>query len=314
MPYRQFDIDGNCNMQTGEIFDIKKYAIHDGPVIRTTIFFKGCPLSCWWCHNPEGIAQTAQRYYRKDRCIACGECVDACSENAIEISQKGVNWNISKCAFCGTCADLCPAEAVDIIGKTMSVDEVMAEITKDTVFYDESHGGITISGGEPLMQPSFLIALLDACKKLELHRTVDTSGHAETHTLLEAATRTNLFLYDLKHMDSEKHARFTGVTNEMILNNLEVLSRQETEIIVRFPIIPGFNSDQENIDKTGAFVASLPGIRRISILPYHCAATAKYSNLGLDYNTSDVAKPTRDLLKSAAKILKTYKLTVNIGG
>jgi pyruvate formate lyase activating enzyme len=216
--------------------------------------------------------------------------------------------------YCGTCADLCPAEAVDIIGKTISVDEVVAEIAKDTVFYDESRGGITISGGEPLMQPSFLIALLDACKKLELHRTVDTSGYAETQTLLEAATRTDLFLYDLKHMDSEKHARFTGVSNEIILNNLEALSRQETEIIIRFPIIPGFNSDQENIDKTGAFIASLPGVSRINILPYHCAATVKYKNLGLDFNTTDLAKPTCDLLEYVANRLKTYKLTVNIGG
>jgi pyruvate formate lyase activating enzyme len=301
-------------MQTGKIFDIKKYAIHDGPGIRTTIFFKGCPLSCWWCHNPEGIAPASQRLYRRDRCIGCRECVEACAENAIEICAKGINWNAAECVYCGTCADLCPAEAVDIIGKTMSVDEVVAEITKDTVFYDESRGGITISGGEPLMQPSFLIALLDACKKLELHRTVDTSGFAETHTLLEAATRTDLFLYDLKHMDSEKHARFTGVSNEIILNNLEVLSRQETDTIIRFPIIPGFNSDQENIDKTGAFIASLPGVSRINILPYHCAATAKYKNLGLDCNTSDHAKPTCDLLEFVANRLKTYKLTVNIGG
>jgi pyruvate formate lyase activating enzyme len=301
-------------MQTGKIFDIKKYAIHDGPGIRTTIFFKGCPLSCWWCHNPEGIAYTTQRLYRRDRCIGCRECVAACAENAIEICAKGINWNAAECVYCGTCEDLCPAEAVDIIGKTMSVDEVVAEITKDTVFYDESRGGITISGGEPLMQPSFLIALLDACKKLELHRTVDTSGFAESHTLLEAATRTDLFLYDLKHMDSEKHTRFTGVSNEIILNNLEVLSRQETEIVIRLPIIPGFNSDQENIDKTGAFIASLPGVSRINILPYHCAATAKYKNLGLDFNTSDLLKPTRELLESVAKRLKTYQLTVNIGG
>ena len=240
--------------------------------------------------------------------------MEACAENAIEICAKGIRWNAVECVYCGTCADRCPAEAVDIIGKTMSVDEVMAEITKDTVFYDESRGGITISGGEPLMQPSFLIALLDACKKLELHRTVDTSGFAETHTLLEAATRTDLFLYDLKHMDSEKHARFTGVSNEIILNNLEVLSLQETDIIIRFPIIPGFNSDQENIDKTGAFLASLPGVSRINILPYHCTATVKYKNMGLDCNTSDLAKPTCGLLESVANRLKTYKLTVSIGG
>ena len=301
-------------MQTGKIFDIKKYAIHDGPGIRTTVFFKGCPLSCCWCHNPESIPPTTQRLYRKERCIGCRECVEACPEDAIEACEQGLNWNSSECVFCGTCAGICPAEAVELIGQTMSVDEVVAEITKDNVFYDESRGGITISGGEPLMQPDFLMALLDACGKLELHRTVDTSGHADTQTLLEAATRTDLFLYDLKHMDPEKHARFTGVTNELILTNLELLSRQGAEIVIRFPVIPGFNSDPENIDQTGAFVASLPGVRRMNILPYHCAATAKYKNLGLKIKTSDIEPSSHEFLESVARRLETYKLTVKIGG
>lgn len=196
----------------------------------------------------------------------------------------------------------------------MTVDEVVAEITKDTLFYDESGGGITISGGEPLMQPTFLLELLEACGKLDLHRTVDTSGLADTRILLETATCTDLFLYDLKHMDPEKHAEFTGVSNKKILANLKILSRQGSEIIVRFPIIPGFNSDRENIDQTGAYVASLPGVGRINILPYHSAATAKYNNLGLKFNTSDVAKPSRDQLESIADRLETYNLDVKIGG
>jgi pyruvate formate lyase activating enzyme len=301
-------------MQTGKIFDIKKYAIHDGPGIRTTVFFKGCPLSCWWCHNPESIARATQRLYRKERCIGCQECADSCPENAIQATPEGIDWNPSDCVYCGACAGICPAEAVEIIGKTMSVNEVVAEITKDTVFYDESHGGITLSGGEPLMQPSFLIELLDACGKLEFHRTVDTSGHVDTQALLDAASRTDLFLYDLKHMDSEKHARFTGVSNEKILTNLEILSRQKAEIVIRFPIIPGINGDLENIDQTGAFVSSLPGVSRMNILPYHCAAVAKYENLGLNCKITDVAKPSRDYLESVATRLKNYNLDVKIGG
>ena len=301
-------------MQTGEIFDIKKYAIHDGPGIRTTVFFKGCPLSCCWCHNPESIARTTQRFYRQERCIDCNECVQACGEGAIQTSAHGLRWNSSACIFCKTCAGICPAEAVEFIGKRMTVDEVVAEITKDTLFYDESGGGITISGGEPLMQPTFLLELLEACGKLDLHRTVDTSGLADTRILLETATCTDLFLYDLKHMDPEKHAEFTGVSNKKILANLKILSRQGSEIIVRFPIIPGFNSDRENIDQTGAYVASLPGVGRINILPYHSAATAKYNNLGLKFNTSDVAKPSRDQLESIADRLETYNLDVKIGG
>ena len=229
-------------------------------------------------------------------------------------AAKGLKWNMAECVYCGTCADLCPAEAVEIFGKTMTVDEVVAEITKDTVFYDESRGGITVSGGEPLMQPSFSIELLDACKKLEIHRTVDTSGHAETRTIREVATRTDLFLYDLKHMDPEKHTRFTGVSNERILANLQILSQKAAEIVIRFPIIPGFNSDQENIDKTGAFISSLPGIRRVNILPYHFTAAAKYKKLGLIFNTSEVVNPSRDFLVSTAGRLEKFGLQVKIGG
>ncbi|CAB1083305.1 Pyruvate formate-lyase activating enzyme (EC [Olavius algarvensis Delta 1 endosymbiont] len=249
-----------CNvMQTGKIFDIKKYAIHDGPGIRTTIFFKGCPLSCTWCHNPEGIAGASQRLYRRVRCIGCLECAAVCPEKAIAAGTRGPDWNASDCVFCGTCADICPADSVELIGKTMSVDEVMAEIAKDAVFYDTSRGGVTISGGEPLMQPAFLMDLLEACGKMGFHRTVDTSGYADRQVLLETASRTDLFLYDLKHMDPAKHAGFTGVSNERILANLEFLSRREVAIIIRFPVIPGLNSDEKNIDQTGAFVASLPG-------------------------------------------------------
>ena len=301
-------------MPTGKIFDIKKYAVHDGPGIRTTVFFKGCPLACRWCHNPESISGATQRLYRQDRCIGCRQCADACPEKAIAASAAGLEWNPSGCVYCGTCAAICPAQAVELVGKTMTVDEVVAEITKDTVFYDESRGGITLSGGEPLMQPAFLMALLDACGKLEFHRTVDTSGYADARTLLEAAARTELFLYDLKHMDPEKHARLTGVSNDKILANLQLLSRQAVEIVIRFPLVPGLNSDRKNIDQTGAFVASLPGVRRIDILPYHCAAAAKYKNLALEFNPSDIQPASRDFLESVAARLETYHLTVKIGG
>jgi pyruvate formate lyase activating enzyme len=301
-------------MQTGEIFDIKKYAIHDGPGIRTTIFFKGCPLSCHWCHNPESLSGTTQRLYREERCIGCMECIKACLNNAITAAENQLKWEAANCVYCKTCARVCPAEAVEFIGKTMSIEDVMAEITKDTLFYDESSGGVTFSGGEPLMQPSFLMGLLKACGDLDLHRTVDTCGYADTRTLLNVATHVELFLYDLKHMDSEKHYRYTGVPNEMILTNLKCLSRQGARIIIRLPLIPGINDDRENIERTGAFLSSLAGVNQVNILPYHRTAAAKYKSLGLNYGAVDIARPARDHLESIAGQLEKYDLQVKIGG
>ena len=301
-------------MQTGEIFDIKKFAIHDGPGIRTTVFFKGCPLSCWWCHNPESLSTAPQRLYRRERCIGCQECLAACSNGAIREFEGQLQWTADECRYCRSCASACPAEAVEFIGHTMTVDEVVVEIAKDTPFYDQSGGGVTISGGEPLMQPSFLIQLLDACGEQGLHRTVDTSGHADTQTLLETASRVDLFLYDLKHMDPEKHYRYTGVSNDMILTNLKQLSRQGARIIIRLPLIPGINADEENIELTGSFLASLCGDIGINILPYHCAAEAKYRNLDLKNKAFDIQRPCEDVIASVARQLASYNLEVKIGG
>ena len=301
-------------MQSGKIFDIKKYAIHDGPGIRTTIFFKGCPLSCRWCHNPESISGATQRLYREERCIGCLECISACLNEAISAAENKLKWEAANCVYCKTCARRCPAEAVEFIGKTMSVEDVVAEISKDTLFYDESSGGVTFSGGEPLMQPSFLTGLLKACGDLDLHRAVDTCGYADTRTLLKVASHVDLFLYDLKHMDPEKHYRYTGVSNEMILGNLKCLSQQGTKIIIRLPVIPGINNDRKNIERTGAFLSPLAGVNQVNILPYHRTAAAKYKNLGLPYDIADIERPARDDLESIARQLERYGLQVKIGG
>ncbi len=301
-------------MIAGDIFDIKKYAIHDGPGIRTTIFLKGCPLSCRWCHNPEGIETHHQRFFRATRCIGCGECESVCPENAVTVTPDGLIWDASRCRCCEACARVCPSEAVTFVGKTVSAESVIGEVMKDNLFYDESGGGVTFSGGEPLMQPEFLEVLLKETGKCGLHRTVDTSGHTDLKTLSRVAAHTDLFLYDLKHMDPEKHRALTGVSNEKILHNLRQLDRLGNDIIVRIPVIPGVNCDDKNISETGAFVASLSHVKGVTLLPYHTAGTNKCRYLG-QRDTFQHQKPVSEKkLDAIFRKLETHSLHVKIGG
>ncbi len=301
-------------MPEGIIFDIKKYAIHDGPGIRTTVFFKGCPLACRWCHNPEGIAVASHRIYRQERCLGCGDCIQICPQKAITPSAEGFVSDPAKCDQCRTCEDHCPSEAVEFVGRRVTVSEVVRQIEKDIAFYDQSGGGITFSGGEPLMQPEFLLELLAACGDLDLHRTVDTTGHADAALLLQTARKTDLFLYDLKLMDAARHQAFTGVSNQLILDNLRRLARNGARIQVRIPIIPGINNDTENINQTADFVAALPGVAHVAILPFHNSARGKYGRLGLECISSDIACPDEAHLKTIAGWLEQSGLQVKIGG
>jgi pyruvate formate lyase activating enzyme len=301
-------------MLTGVIFDIKKFAIHDGPGIRTTVFFKGCPLTCRWCHNPEGWTIAAQHIHHEERCIGCGDCVQLCPHHAIEASDNGMSWDDESCMQCKTCVQTCPSEAHEFIGQAVSIDEVVEKIKKDIIFYDASHGGVTFSGGEPLMQADFLLNLLKACGQLDLHRTVDTTGYAEAELLLAVADHTDLFLYDIKHMDPENHKSYTGVSNEKILNNLKLLARHGANVNIRIPVIPGFNVNAENINRTGAFVSSLPGVREINLLPFHNAATGKYARLDVHCFSSEIQIPTRREINAMADRLGDFGLQVKIGG
>jgi len=299
---------------SGVIFAIKRYALHDGPDLRVTVFLKGCPLSCLWCHNPEGIAAPPGMLTVPGKCVGCGECMAACPQGALSPGTHGVVRNLEACAACGVCAEVCPALAHEAVGRNWTVPEVMAEIEKESPFFAGSQGGVTFSGGEPLSQPDFLEAMLLACKDQDLHRAVDTSGFASAATISRIARHTDLFLFDLKHMDPIAHRRLTGVDNALILSNLRLLAQSGARVALRLPLIPGLNDDEENIRRTGLLASSLPGIRSIDVLPYHASARGKYAKLGLPYPRESIQQSDPDNVDRAVDILQHCGLEIRIGG
>lgn len=297
-------------MTTGIIFDIKRFSIHDGPGIRTTVFLKGCPLGCWWCHNPEGQAPQRELILRPNRCIACGACVEACDRGAITAEQGTIRTNREQCAACGACVEVCYAEARELVGREMTVTDVMAEIGRDVTFYDESGGGVTFSGGEPLAQPAFLHDVLQACKGRGVHTALDTCGYAAWEVLDRVRGYVDLFLYDLKLIDDARHRETTGASNRRILRNLWRLSRQDHRILLRVPLIPGINDDEESIRALGTFAANLPSLEGVDLLPYHSIGRDKYRRLGKDTVMPKVDPPTDEQVTQIARLLRKFGLEV----
>lgn len=298
----------------GQVFNIMKYAVHDGPGIRTTVFLKGCPLNCWWCHNPESQELKPQLTFFPNRCIGCMDCVSACKENAITVVDGKVITDLEKCKNNGDCTLVCFAEARQMAGKSMSVDEVVSQIKKDKIFYDESGGGATFSGGEPLMQSSYLLELLREMKNLGIHTTLDTCGYASSNILEEVAELTDLFLFDLKHMNTEKHEKYTGVSNTLILENLNMIHKMGKDIIIRIPIIPGFNDSKEELQDLKNYISTLQNIKEVNLLPYHSIGQEKYNRIGQTYKMKDVMEPSQEDMENAAKIIGECGVKIKIGG
>ena len=301
-------------MKKGVIFDIRKYSIHDGPGIRTTVFFKGCPLRCWWCHNPEGQDVEPELVYRKSRCLGCDECSKSCQREAISLVAQSISVNREKCVPCNNCCRVCPSDALSIAGKQMTVKEILEEIEKDRTFYEESRGGVTFSGGEPLMQPDFLNALLNECKERAIHTAVNTCGFAQYEIIDRIRDKVDLFLYDIKTMDNRKHRKYTGASNEQILKNLKKLAESGSSIVISFPIIPGINDDDKNVTRTAEFISSLPNIQQVNLLPYHRAGIEKYKNLGKPYKLDKIQPPSNQRVKSVKEKMEAFGIRVGIGG
>lgn len=302
------------SQNTGILFDIKKYAIHDGPGIRTTVFFKGCPLRCLWCHNPESWLLEPQIGFRKSRCIRCGRCAQVCPTGAIEFDGKAPFLHTDQCRNLGVCSNHCPSGALETIGKAWSVEEVMRKVRKDLIFYEESGGGVTCSGGEPLMQPEFLLALLDACRREHIPTAVDTTCFAAWPVLEKVAEKADLFLCDLKHTDSEKHELYTGVPNERILENLRRLAKTAKKIAIRIPIIPGFNSSIEDVSAAADFIESLKMVHEIDLLPYNRGGINKTARLFGEYDLLDIPEPDAAGIDTLVNCLKERGFTVKQGG
>ena len=299
------------------IFDIKRYAINDGPGIRTTIFLKGCPLRCVWCHNPESWTPQPQKLYKKTKCIGCRSCVEVCPQQALELSPHGIIPTDNPCVLCGKCVEEFPSTALEMCGREWSMDNLMAEIEKERAIMEDSGGGVTLCGGEPLMHPDYSLAILEELGRRGFHRTVDTTLYASRETVVKISDACELFLVDLKLMDSDKHRQYTGVPNELILQNIQYLAEAGKDFFIRIPLIEDVNADDGNMEDTALFLDSLPWLRRtVNLLPYHDVGKDKHRRMWSTYNPQSfqMNAPTEETLQHCAGLLESHGLHVIIGG
>lgn len=297
--------------ENGIVFNIQHYSVHDGPGVRTSVFLKGCPLSCLWCQNPESNKVEPQLMYDRDTCTGCGRCIGVCPLSAISMDGRKVRTDRSICNGCGECVEACPSGARSIMGRSMTADEVYREVAKDVLFYTNTGGGVTLTGGEVLYQSSFAKAILRKCMESNIHTAIETCGLAGWKAFSEILPYVDLVIYDLKHMDTDEHRKGTGAGNEQILDNLSRISDEmKIPVIIRTPIIPGYNDSEDNMHKMGKFIKeNVRTCQEVNLLPYHNLGDGKRSQL--EEKLTFIGRPPgtekMDKLKS---ILRSYGVEV----
>ncbi|HEX2924256.1 MAG TPA: glycyl-radical enzyme activating protein [Chloroflexota bacterium] len=299
---------------TGLVFNIQRYSIHDGPGIRTTVFLKGCPLRCLWCCNPESQSAQIEIGSYPDSCVGCGNCAADCPRGAIEVGPGGACLDRARCDRCGICAGVCVAGGLRQIGMRRGVADVVREVERDRTFYRISSGGVTLSGGEPTVQPEFALGLLRACKDRGIHTAMESCGHTGWDELASLLPHLDLLLYDIKQVDPERHRSLTGVSNHLILDNARRAAKSEVQMIVRVPMIPGCNDDEESVRALVDFVASLERVKEFHLLPYHRLGLNKHAALGTEALFDTTEAVSGDALSLAGKLAEVSGLTVQVGG